>query len=44
LNKGEIALAEYFYEISINYESIDKLFDSEWELSKTLSELSQYVR
>jgi len=44
LNKGEIALAEYFYEISINYESIDKLFDSEWELSKTLAELSQYVR
>ena len=44
LRMGEIALAEYFLELSINYESVNKLLESEWELKKTKAILFQYFR
>lgn len=44
LRMGEIALAEYFLELSINYESVNKLLESEWELKKAKAILFQYFR
>ena len=44
LRMGEIALAEYFLGLSINYESVNKLLESEWELNKVKAILFQYFR
>lgn len=42
LNKGEISLAEYFFELSLNYESINKLLEAERELNIAYAELLKY--
>ena len=44
LDLGEISLTEYFYEISIYYDSIIALLDAEKELSKANTVLIQYSR
>lgn len=43
LDKGEISLIDYILELSIYYESVNKLLESERELNKTLAELNQYM-
>jgi hypothetical protein len=43
LEKGEITLIDYILELSIYYESINKLLRSELEMNKTLAELNQYL-
>ena len=43
LDKGEITLIEYILELSIYYESVNKLLQSELEMNKTLAELNQYL-
>lgn len=43
LDKGEITLIDYILELSIYYESINKLLRSELEMNKTLAELNQYL-
>lgn len=42
LDLGEISLAEYFYEISIHYDSIRALLDAEKELNKATAVLNQF--
>ncbi|OFX53977.1 MAG: transporter, partial [Bacteroidetes bacterium GWB2_41_8] len=42
LDKGEISLSEYFFELSVYYESIDKLFEAEKSLNETYTELHRY--
>lgn len=42
LDKGEISLAEYIFELSMYYESTDKLLDMERSLSRTYVELNKY--
>lgn len=42
LDMGEISLTEYFYEISLYYESISSLLLAEKELNKAFAGLSQY--
>ncbi|HCY41823.1 MAG TPA: transporter [Prolixibacteraceae bacterium] len=42
LDKGEISLSEYFFELSVYYESIDKLFEAEKSLNVTYTELHRY--
>lgn len=42
LDMGEISLTEYFYEISLYYESISTLLEVEKELNKAVALLSQY--
>ena len=36
LDKGEISLGEYFFELSFYYESFDKLLQMEYDLAKTI--------
>lgn len=43
LDKGEITLISYILELSIYYESVNKLLQSELEMNKTLAELNQYL-
>ncbi|MCK4920593.1 MAG: TolC family protein, partial [Bacteroidales bacterium] len=43
LDNGEISLIEYILELTIYYESFNKLIDLERDLSKTLIELNQYM-
>ena len=43
LDKGEISLIDYILELSIYYESVNQLLESEKELNKTLAELNQYM-
>jgi len=43
LNKGEISLTEYIFELSLQYESIDNLFEMELNQQKTSAELNQYL-
>ncbi len=42
LDKGEISLAEYFYELSLFYHSIDKLIEAEKELNSAYTKLLKY--
>jgi outer membrane protein TolC len=42
LDKGEISLAEYFFELSLYYESADMFLDMQHDLLKTYSELQKY--
>lgn len=42
LEKGEISLGEYLYELSLYYESTDKLHEMENELNLTIAELNKY--
>ncbi len=43
LSGGEISIIEYMFEVSIYYESIEKLMELELELNKTVAELNQYA-
>ncbi len=43
LDKGEISLITYILELSIYYESINKLLETERELSKSIAELNQFM-
>lgn len=43
LDKGEITLIDYILELSIYYESVNKLLELERGLNKTLAELNQYM-
>ena len=43
LDKGEISLINYILELSLYYESVNKLLDLERDLNKTLAELNQYM-
>lgn len=43
LDKGEITLIDYMLELSIYYESVNKLLELERGLNKTLAELNQYM-
>jgi cobalt-zinc-cadmium efflux system outer membrane protein len=43
LDKGEISLINYIFELSIYYESVIKLLELEREMNKTLAELNQYL-
>lgn len=42
LDKGEISLSEYFFELSLYYESINRLLEMEQNLSKAFAELYRY--
>lgn len=39
---GEISLAEYLYELSVYYESVNLLLESEWEYNRAVVMLTQY--
>lgn len=43
LDKGEISLIDYILELSIYYESVNKLLEQEKDLYRTLAELNQYL-
>lgn len=43
LDKGEITLIDYILELSIYYESINKLLHAELEMHKTLAALNKYL-
>ena len=43
LDKGEISLITYILELSIYYESINKLLETEKELSKSIAKLNQFM-
>lgn len=42
LNQGEISLSEYLFELSLQYDSIDRLLDMEKKQQMAFAELSQY--
>lgn len=44
LDLGEISLTEYFYEISLYYESMSTLLEAEKELNKAVAVLTQYSK
>jgi len=44
LDQGEISLTDYFYEISLYYESIRTLLEAEKELNKAVAVLDKYSR
>lgn len=44
LEKGEISLSEYIFELSLQYESVDKLLEMEQNKQKTLAELQQFLQ
>lgn len=44
LDLGEISLTDYFYEISLYYESISTLLEAEKELNKAVAVLTQYSK
>jgi cobalt-zinc-cadmium efflux system outer membrane protein len=43
LDKGEISLIDYILELSIYYESVNRLLQLELEMNKTLAQLNQYL-
>ncbi len=43
LDKGEISLIEYMLELSIYYESVNNLLQSELEMNKKVAELNKYL-
>lgn len=43
LEKGEISLSEYIFELSLYYESINKLLEMEQNLHKTVAALNRYL-
>ena len=43
LDKGEISVIEYMLELSIYYESVNKVLQSELEMNKTIAELNKYL-
>lgn len=43
MDKGEISLIEYMFELSFYYESINNLLELELDLNKTIAELNQYI-
>ena len=43
LDKGEISLINYITELSLYYESVNKLLELEKEMNKTLAELHQFL-
>jgi uncharacterized protein YlxW (UPF0749 family) len=43
LDKGEISLSEYIFELSLYYESTNKLLEMEQNQSKTYAELNRYL-
>lgn len=43
LDKGEISMIEYILDLSIYYESVDRLLKLERELNITVAELNQYL-
>ena len=43
LSMGEISLIEYYYEISMYYDSQDNLMEMELELNQTIAELNKYI-
>lgn len=42
LDKGEISLSEYFFELSLYYESVDKLLELKMNLAETVAGLNRY--
>lgn len=42
LEKGELSLGEYYYELTVYYESIDKLLTLKKNLNETIIELKRY--
>jgi len=42
LDKGEISLSEYLYELSVYYDSTDKLLEMERNLNKAIAELNKF--
>jgi cobalt-zinc-cadmium efflux system outer membrane protein len=42
LDKGEISLSEYLYELSVYYTSTDKLLEMERDLNKAIAELNRF--
>jgi hypothetical protein len=42
LDKGELSLAEYFYELTIYYESFNKMLELEMTLNETIIELNKF--
>ena len=42
LDKGELSLAEYYFELSVFYESLNKLLVLEKDLNETIIELNRY--
>lgn len=42
LDKGEISLIDYIYEVSLYYESVNRLLVLDRDVNKTLAELNQY--
>lgn len=43
LDKGEISLINYMFELSIYYESVNQLLELERETNKTFAELNQFL-
>lgn len=43
LDKGEISLTGYLFELMVYYESIDRLLDLEYQLNKAINELNKYL-
>jgi len=43
LDKGEISLINYMLELSIYYESVNKLLELERDMNKAIAELNQYL-
>jgi uncharacterized protein YlxW (UPF0749 family) len=43
LNGGEINLIDYILELSVYYDSIDKILEMEKELNDSFAELNQYM-
>lgn len=43
LNAGQISLIDYILELSVYYESIDKILEMERELNDAFAELNQYM-
>jgi hypothetical protein len=44
LDKGEISLVSYLTELSVYYESIDKLLEADREMNKACVELTQFSK
>jgi len=42
LDLGELSLAEYIYELSVYYESLNKLLEMERDVNMTIAELNRY--
>lgn len=43
LDKGQISLVEYLLELTLYYDSVDRILDTEKELNETLAELKKYI-